>query len=178
MTIQFGVLTVGMPLWVTAHTRAPAATVALLLVLNTVVVALCQVRAARMVRDVPAAGRVVLSAAVALVVACGLYAAASRVVAAAAVAILVPAVLAHSLGEVLSEAGGWELAFELADPRAAGVYQGISQTGFAVGTAVAPAVVTSTAVNHGGPGWVVLAVMFLAAGVGTWGVAVRYRGEG
>jgi MFS family permease len=174
MTIQFGLLTVGVPLWVTAHTRAPAVTVALLLVLNTVVVALFQVRAARLARDVPAAGRVVLAAAVALVVACGLYATASRAAAAVAVGLLILAVLAHSLGEILSEAGGWELAFELADPRAAGIYQGISQTGFAVGTALAPAVVTATAVDHGAPGWAALSAMFLAAGVGTLVLAARH----
>jgi hypothetical protein len=71
-------------------------------------------------------------------------------------------------GEILSEAGGWGLAFDLADPRNAGAYQGLSQTGFAAGTMPAPVVVTTTAVDHGGPGWLVLAALFLAAGSGTF----------
>jgi predicted MFS family arabinose efflux permease len=175
MTIQFIVLTVGLPLWVTGHTRAPAATVSLLLVLNTVFVVLFQIRAARLVRDLHTAGRMVLIAAVALVVACGLYAASSHGPAVVAVALLVLAVLAQSTGEVLSEAGSWELAFELADPRSAGAYQGVSQTGMAVGTMLAPAVVTSTAVDHGLPGWILLAALFLAAGTGTLLIARRVR---
>lgn len=167
LTIQFGLLTVGMPLWVTGHTRAPAATVALLLVINTAFVALFQVRAARLARDIRTAGRVVLVAALALAVACALYATAGFGPAAVATGLLVLGVLAHSTGEILAEAGGWELAFELADPRNAGAFQGVSQTGFAIGTMLAPAVVTTTAIDHSTPGWAGLAAMFLLAGAGT-----------
>ncbi|MFI5895054.1 MFS transporter [Actinoplanes sp. NPDC051513] len=175
LTIQFGVLTVGMPLWVTGHTRAPAATVALMLVINTAFVAMFQVRAARLARDIRTAGRVVLGAAAVLAVACALYALAGHGPAGVAVVLLVAGVLAHSTGEVLAESGGWELAFELADPRFAGAYQGVSQTGPAIGTMLAPAAVTTTAIDHGGPGWAVLAVLFLAAGAGTCVIAARAR---
>ncbi|HEY0530558.1 MAG TPA: MFS transporter [Actinoplanes sp.] len=173
ITIQFGVLTVGLPLWVTGHTRAPAATVALLLVLNTALVALGQVRFTRRITDVRSAGRAVFRAVVLLLTACLLYAAAASGNAAAAACVLVPAVVAHSFGEILSEAGGWQLAFDLADPRDAGAYQGISQTGFALGTALAPATVTATAITHGTPGWIVLGALFLAAGAATAGIASR-----
>jgi hypothetical protein len=88
--MQFGLLTVGMPLWVTRHTHAPAAMVGLVLVVNTVVVALCQVR-------------------------------------------------------------------------------------FAAGTALAPAVVTSTAVDHATVGWSLLGMAFVAAGAGTLLVTRRAR---
>jgi hypothetical protein len=175
ITMQFGLLTVGMPLWVTRHTHAPAAMVGLLLVVNTVVVALCQVRAARLVRDVPAAGRTVLFASLLLLLACLMYAAAAHFAALIAAGVLVLAVLAHSAGEILSEAGGWELAFELADPRNVGAYQGVSQTGFAVGTALAPAVVTSTAIDHASLGWPLLGLIFVAAGAGTLLVANHAR---
>jgi hypothetical protein len=173
ITIQFGVLTVGLPLWVTGHTRAPAATVALLLVLNTALVALCQVRFTRRIADVPSAGRAVFRAVVLLLMACLLYAAAASGNAAVAACVLVPAVVAHSFGEILSEAGGWQLAFDLADPRDAGAYQGISQTGFAIGTALAPATVTATAIAHGTAGWIVLGALFLAAGAATAAIASR-----
>ncbi|HEX5199457.1 MFS transporter [Paractinoplanes rhizophilus] len=173
LTIQFGVLTVGMPLWVTGHTRAPAATVALILVINTAFVALFQIRAARLARDIRTAGRVVLAAAAFLAVACGLYAGAAHGPALAAAVLLVLGVLAHSAGEVLAESGGWELAFELADPRFAGAYQGISQTGPAIGAMLAPAAVTTTAIDHGGPGWLALGALFLAAGAGTCAIAAR-----
>jgi hypothetical protein len=177
ITMQFGLLTVGVPLWVAGRTAAPARTVALLLVLNTVVVTLSQIPAARLAADVRSAARAVLAAGVLLVVACLLYAGAGSGGTAVAVTLLVLGVLAHSGGEVLSEAGGWELAFELADPRFAGAYQGVSQTGFAVGTMLAPAVVTGTAVAHGTPGWLALGALFLAAAAGTWAIVARSAGR-
>jgi hypothetical protein len=173
LTIQFGLLTVGMPLWVTLHTRAPATTVALLLVLNTVLVAVFQVPAARLVTDVRAAGRTVAVSSVFLALTCLLYAAAGPLPALAATGVLVLALLAASAAEVLSEAGAWSLAFDLADPRNPGAYQGVSQTGFAIGTMLAPVVVTSTAIAHGTAGWLALATLFLAAGAGTHRLATR-----
>jgi MFS family permease len=157
ITIQFGVLTVGMPLWVIGHTRAPAATVALLLVLNTALVALCQVRVTRRIADVPSAGRAIFRAVVLLLMACLLYAAAPSGNAPVAACVLASAVVAHSFGEILSEAGGWQLAFDLADPRDAGAYQGI----------------TGTAIAHGTAGWILLGVLFLAAGTATATIVSR-----
>ncbi|GAA4609203.1 hypothetical protein BJY16_007214 [Actinoplanes octamycinicus] len=177
LTIQFGLLTVGMPLWVTLHTRAPATTVALLLVLNTVLVAVFQLPAARLVTDVRAAGRTVAVSSVFLVLTCLLYAAAAPLPALAAIGVLLLAVVAASAAEVLSEAGAWSLAFELADPGNPGAYQGVSQTGFAAGTMLAPVVVTSTAVAHGTPGWLLLGAMFLAAGVTTQRLSRSPRGS-
>ncbi len=173
MTMQFGLMTVGLPLWVTGHTHAPAVTVALLLALNTAVVALTQVRASRGTHDVSIAGRAVFQAATLLAVACGLYAAAAAGPVAVAVGLLVLGALAHTAGEVLSEAGSWGLAFELADPANAGAYQGVSQTGTALGNMLAPLVVTATAIDHGPAGWAVLAALFLAAGAGTLALTRR-----
>ncbi|WP_231954514.1 MFS transporter [Actinoplanes derwentensis] len=167
ITIQFVLLTVGMPLWVAGHTSAPHVTVALLMVLNTLVVTFFQVRATRLVVDVPSAGRAVRNGTVLLLVACLCYAAAGYPGTGAAVGLLVAAVTAHSFGEIVSEAGGWELAFELADPRNTGAYQGVSQAGMAIGRAFAPLVVASTAIGLGLPGWLLLGGLFVAAGAGT-----------
>ncbi|MEJ3742616.1 MFS transporter [Actinomycetes bacterium KLBMP 9797] len=167
MTMQFGMLTVGVPLWVAGRTTAPPVTVAALLALNTVIVSLLQVWAARGARDLPAAGRSVARAGTLLALACGLYAAAAMGTVAVVVALLALATAAHSLAEVLSEGGSWTLAFELADPDNAGAYQGVSQTGAALGSMLAPLVVTATAIDHGRAGWAVLAVLFLAAGLST-----------
>ncbi|MFC4071441.1 MFS transporter [Actinoplanes subglobosus] len=168
VSMQFLLLTVGMPLWVTGHTTAPDVTVALLLLLNTAIVTFFQVRATRLVQDVPSAGRAVFHGTALLVAAClGYGAAGFPGPAGFAVTLLVLAVAAHSLGEIVSEAGGWELAFEWADPASSGAYQGVSQAGVAIGRAVAPVVVTSTAVALGLPGWILLGGVFLAAGAGT-----------
>lgn len=173
VAMHFGLQTVGVPLWV-ATTEAPTAMVAVLLVLNTVVVAALQVRASRGTHDVRHAGVTVRRASWLLAAACVLYALAGYGNLAAACALLVVAALAHSLGEILGEAGGWGMAFELADPQHAGAYQGLSQTGYAVASMVAPALVTATAIEHGTVGWLGLAALFVAAGTAA---AVVARGR-
>lgn len=175
VAMHFGLQTVGVPLWV-ATTEAPTAMVAVLLVLNTVVVAALQVRASRGTHDVRHAGVTVRRASWLLAAACVLYALAGYGNLAAACALLVVAALAHSLGEILGEAGGWGMAFELADPQHAGAYQGLSQTGYAVASMVAPALVTATAIEHGTVGWLALGAMFVLAGTGAAAVA-RGRAE-
>lgn len=176
VSVQFLLLTVGMPLWVTGHTAAPDVTVALLLLLNTGLVSFLQVWSTRLVGDVPSAGRAVFRGTVLLLAACLCYAAAGYPSGAGfAVALLVAAVVAHSLGEIVSETGGWELAFEWADPANSGAYQGVSQAGVAIGRAVAPVVVTSTAIGLGLPGWLLLGSVFLAAGAGTRALSAGRR---
>jgi hypothetical protein len=78
--------------------------------------------------------------------------------------------------EILSEAGNWTLAFELADRADAGAYQGASQTGVALGRMLAPVVVTASAIEHGRAGWAVLSTVVLVAGLSTLGL-VRWPGQ-
>jgi hypothetical protein len=166
VAMQFGMTSVGVPLWIVTHTEAPKVVVSVLLVLNTVIVALFQVRAARGTHDVLVAGRTVRRGSLLLAAGCLLYGAAGSTGAVLAVVLLVLAEVLGSWAEVWCEAGAWGLAFELADPASAGRYQGLSQTGYAVAGMIAPALVTATAVDHGMPGWVFLAGLFVAAGVG------------
>lgn len=173
LAVQFGLQTVGVPLWVAGHTEAPTVVITVLMVVNTIFVAVLQVPASRGTHDVVLAGRAVRRAGAILAVGCGLFAAAAYGDATTAVVLLVLGAVAVAAGEVLSEAGGWGLAFELADPRSAGAYQGVSQTGYAVAAMLAPALVTVTAISHGTAGWAVLAGMFLLAGTGTALVARR-----
>jgi MFS family permease len=171
MAMQFGLQTVGVPLWVVTRTQAPPVTVSALLVLNTVLVACFQVRASRGTDDVGTAGWAVARGGVLLALACGLYSAAATGSVVLAVTLLGLAALAHTAAEMLTEAGSWGLSFELADPRNAGAYQGVSQAGYSLGTMLAPLVVTATAIDRGTPGWVLLGVAFTTAGVLTWWVA-------
>lgn len=59
------------------------------------------------------------------------------------------------------------MAFELADPTRAGAYQGLSQTGYAVALMLSPSVVTTSAIDHGTPGWIALGILFATTGAGT-----------
>ncbi|WP_370618154.1 MFS transporter [Mumia qirimensis] len=170
VAMHFSLQTVGVPLWV-ATTDAPTAMVSALLVLNTAVVASLQVRASRGTHDLRRAGIAVRRGSWLLAAACVGYALAGYGDLVTACCLLLVAAFAHSLGEILGEAGGWGMAFELADPLSAGAYQGLSQTGYAVASMVAPALVTATAIEHGTPGWLALAALFVVAGTGAAAVA-------
>jgi hypothetical protein len=173
LAMQFGLTSVGVPLWIATSTDAPTVVISVMLVVNTVFVALFQVRASRGTHDIRFAGRVVRRGSLLLAAACLLYGAAGSLGAVSAVVVLVAAELLGSGAEVWCEGGGWGLAFELADPQSAGAYQGLSQTGYALAAMMAPLVVTSTAVDHGMPGWIFLAALFMVAGLGVAALSRR-----
>lgn len=163
--VHFGLQTVGLPLWIASHTEVPSVMISVLLVLNTVLVALFQVRFARGATTVPSAARTMTRACVVLAVACGLYAAAAVGNVALAVTVLVVASLVHAAAELWGEAGSWTLSFDLADERTAGAYQGLSTMGYAVATMIAPLLVTTTVISHGPAGWAMLAGLFVLVGL-------------
>lgn len=169
--MQFGVGEVGVPLWIANETAAPEVLVAAVLILNTVTVVLFQVPLSRGTHDLRRAGRVSAIAAWLMAAACLVYASTAGLPAGFAIAVILLAALAHAFAEVLSQAGGWGLSFELADPARAGTYQGVFSMGYSVGALAAPLVVTSTALTLGLAGWAILAAVFLASGLGTWAIA-------
>lgn len=177
--MQFGLFEVGVPIWVVQHTVAPDVLVSPLLLVNTVIVVLLQVRLSRGTDTVAGAARVMRHAGWVMAVACGLWAAAGWVrgddwvPAAIATAVLVLAAVAHSLAEITSSAAGWALSFELAPADRVGAYQGVYGTGYAVAAMVAPTVVTLTAVDLGTVGWGILAVVFLGSALGVGSIAGR-----
>ena len=170
--MQFGVSEVGVPLWIANETAAPEVLVAVVLILNTVIVVLFQVPLSKGTHDLRKAGRVSAMAAWLMAAACFVYASAAGLGVGFAIAVIVVAAMAHAFAEVLSQAGGWGLSFELADPVRAGTYQGVFAMGYSVGALAAPLVVTSTALTLGLGGWAILAAVFLASGLGTWAIAV------
>ncbi|MZD10153.1 MFS transporter, partial [Streptomyces sp. SID5785] len=182
LALQYGLLEVGLPLWIVEHTDAPRWSAALLMILNCVLVALLQVRATRGVTDLARAVRAMRRSGLLLVPACAAFAAAAGLGPAAALAVLVAGAVLQVFAEILSAAGGWTVGYGLADARAQGVYQGVFNSGQAAATMAAPALVTVTAIEHGPVGWTVLAVLFVGAGLAT-GPAVRlarrddWRGE-
>ncbi|SFC93362.1 Major Facilitator Superfamily protein [Nocardioides terrae] len=176
VAMHFGIQTVALPLWITRSTDAPAAMVSVLMVVNTAFVALFQVRASRGTHDLRRAGQTVRRGTLVLSAGCLVLAAAGDVGVGVSVVLLIVAELFISSAEVWCEAGGWGLAFELADPANAGAYQGVSQTGYALGGMAAPVVVTVTAVQHGLAGWALLAGIFVAAGLMVAAQAERAAG--
>jgi hypothetical protein len=181
--IQFGVFEIGVPLWVVAHTIAPDVVVSPLLLVNTVVVVLLQVRMSRGTGTFAGAGRAIWRAGWLMVAACALWASAGWIVGdgwgpvTAVIVVLLAAAVAHTLAEITSSAAGWSLSFDLAPQERMGSYQGVYGTGYAVGAMIAPTVVTMTAIDLGTVGWAILAAMFAAAAAGVVVIARRAERE-
>lgn len=169
--MQFGVYEVGVPLWIIEHTTAPQTLVAVLLILNTALVVLFQVRLSRGTHDVRYAGRVTMIAGWLMAGACLVYGLAAGVPTWVAIMILITGAVLHTFAEVLSQGGAWGLSFELADHVRAGAYQGVFGMGYSLGALSSPLLVNATAITFGMPGWVILAAIFLAAAFGIWMIA-------
>lgn len=175
--MQFGVLEVGLPIWVVSHTSAPHVIVSIALLVNTLGVILLQLPLSKGTEDIRRAGAVTGFAGIAMAAACFVYAGASGVGPYVAAAFLLIGVLLHTLAEILSSAGTWSLSFELADRARPGAYQGVFAMGFSLGGMLAPLVVTVTALDHPAVGWTILAAVFLSSAVAVRSL-VRRRGEG
>ena len=165
LALQFGLLEVGLPLWIAGHTHAPRVMVALTLLLNTVLVVLMQVRASRGVTDVASAARAAARGGLLMAGSCLLLAGAHGVPAWTAVVLLLAGIVIQTLSEVSCSAAGWAMSYDLADPAQPSAYQGVYQSGFALAAMLAPLIVTSTALRFGFVGWCLLAALFAAAGL-------------
>jgi len=162
--LQFGLIEVGLPLWIVGHTHAPRAMVAVTLVVNTILCVVLQVRASRGVTSIPLAARAARRGGLLLAACCLIFAAADGVAAAPAALILLVGIAVQTLAEVLLSAAGWAMSYDLADPAQPGAYQGVFSSSYALAAMAAPFVATSTALRFGFAGWVALGALFIAAG--------------
>jgi predicted MFS family arabinose efflux permease len=173
LSLHFGLIEIGMPLWVSAHTHAPRSLVSLLFIVNTVAVVLFQVRATRGI-DSPAAGaRSMARAGWVLFGACCLFAVADGPGRWEAVAILVAAAGVHVYGEILQSAGSFCLNYDLAPEHAQGQYQGLAGTGMTLSFMLAPAVVAFLPLGLGWPGWLMLGGLFALSGMALIPITAR-----
>ncbi|MGW1226048.1 MFS transporter [Streptomyces sp. NPDC002530] len=157
------ILEVLFPLWVVDHTDAPHALVGPLLMTNTVLVVILQVRATRSAGTLASARRSFRAGGL-MVAACAPVAAlASYGGPAVASLAMVAAVVLLTLGEVRSQAGSWTLGYDLAPPTALGTYQGIYQFGISGSAAIGPALLTALVLEQGLIGWAALAAVLAAA---------------
>jgi hypothetical protein len=165
MAIQYRVLTVAVPLWLTTHTTAPNWTVSGVMVLNTAIVVLFQVRASRNI-DTPKAGGVAFRrAGFAFLGACTAIALMAGAPTWLAITLLLVAVIVHTIGEISQAAGGFELSFALAPPHAVGQYQGLFGMGLGLGVTLGPALLIALCITWGQPGWWVVGGIFALTGL-------------
>ncbi|MGW2649027.1 MFS transporter [Streptomyces sp. NPDC001393] len=163
LALHDSVLFVGLPLWISAHTDAPRQLVSAVLIVNTVITALTQVRWTRLTDSTAKAVRGMVTAGLALAVAAVAVLAAHYVGSAAACALLVLGVLLLTVGENLHSSAAWEVSFNLSPADARSRYLAVFQLGESARDIVGPLLVTS-AMAVGPWGWLGLAAAFALAG--------------
>lgn len=171
--VRNSVLMIAVPLWVVGHTDAPPSTASALLVLNTVMVVLLQVRAARGVDEPGRAVGVNTRGSVALCAGCVLYGVAGPLSPGATVTLLLLATACFTWGEMWTSAAGWSFSYDLADPARLGAYQGIFGMGAGLAEVVGPVLATSVIVALGTPGWVLTGAGFVVVALATGPVVAR-----
>ncbi|MGP3999314.1 MFS transporter [Streptomyces sp. 8N706] len=165
MVLHMSLLSVALPLWATLHTEAPRAIVGPLLVINTVMAVLLQVRVSRGADSLDGAIRAMRWAAVSLAACSLVLATAGELPAVWAAAVLVLGVVLLTSGELFQSAAGWGLSYQLAPAERQGEYLAIFGLGVSAQYLVGPALLTIGVIEHGASGWIALAVLFGAAGL-------------
>ena len=162
--IHFIIQSVGLPLWVVYHTRAPRWWVAVLLVINTLMVISLQVRMSRGSGDVVQAARIFRRSGFLIAGACVLYSFAAGVDPILACTVLVLAIVAHTLGELLGSGASWGIGYGMAREDLQGQYQGAFSLGWGLSGVIGPNLVVAIAIGFGRLGWLILGVGFLIVG--------------
>lgn len=173
-------LTVGLPLWISAQAPSLLWLVSVVTALNTGATLTLQIPVANRVRGVRAAVRAGTGGTALLGAAIAMFALAGAVPGPVAKT-LVLAVLAlvAAAGEVLYAAASWELVYALAPADSIGEYQGVYNSGLDASMLTAPALFAWLAGGHTALWWLVLAAVFLLCalllrtivGAGTAGTA-------
>ncbi|MDQ2755143.1 MAG: MFS transporter [Actinomycetota bacterium] len=178
--IHFFVVELALPLWIAGHTNAPTVLVALTLLVNTVAVAIFQVRLSRGADTVPAAARRMVVGGVWVTAGFAVIAFAGGVPTWLAVVLLLGGAGLHVVGEMVGSAGQWGVQMGLAPQERQGQYQGFAGMSFSLASIIAPPLTAALCIGWGRPGWLVMGALVLLAAVGNvpasqW--AMRTRGR-
>ncbi|WP_115944846.1 MFS transporter [Amycolatopsis thermalba] len=178
LSLCWGLVSTALPLWLVRNTHLPAGLAGVVVIVNSLGVALLQVVASRGCTGARhGAARAAWSGG-ALALACLLFAATGGGGGALAAGLVLLATAAHLAGELWFIAAKWALTLDLTPPGATGRYQGAAATAQAAAQMLSPALMTLLVGTWGRPGWFVLAAVFLAAGLGTipaarWAIRTR-----
>ena len=161
--MHFVVLEIGIPLWISEHTEAPMSMVAVMLGLNTVAVALLQVRLSRGAEDVTTGAHAMLRGGIWIAASFVLLAFTDGIAREVAVPLLLVSAGVHVVGEMISSSGQWGVSMGLAPVERQGQYQGFGGLGFSLSRVAAPTLITVLCIEWGRPGWFVLGGLILGA---------------
>lgn len=178
LALCWAMLSSGLPLWVTLHTHAPRSISAVVVLISSVGIAAFQVRVSRGITAPRAAATGTLLSGCALAASCLLFALTAGGSGVSVIVLMVAAAGLHLTGELLFVASSWGLSVPLMPPDAPGEYQGVFATGEAVALMAAPALMTTLIAGWGQPGWIALAMIFLAPALAAvpvtqWALRIR-----
>ncbi|MET9793073.1 hypothetical protein [Streptomyces canus] len=168
LIMHMELLEVGMPLWVTTHTTAPAWMTSALLFTNVLVAIGFQMRVGRTVTDVGSAARAMRRGGYCLLSASVVFALTGALPSLPCAVALTGAVVLLTLTELLQSAGSWGLSYDLADATRLGEYQGAWSVGTQLIRSCGPILVTLALSSLEETGWLLIGSAYLAAA----GVAV------
>jgi MFS family permease len=178
--MHFVVIELALPLWIAQDTSAPRSLVAVVLLVNTVCVALFQVRLTRRIDLVGPSSRAMARSGFWIAGGFALMAFASGRPAWLAVAFLCAGALVHVVGEMIGSGGQWGVQMGLAPRERQGQYQGFAGVGFSLSHMVAPTLVILLCIEWGRPGWFVMGAVIALASLlmvpaSSWALRSRAR---
>ncbi|KDN19111.1 MFS transporter [Amycolatopsis rifamycinica] len=182
LSLCWAMLSAGLPLWLAGRTHLPLGLGGVVVVLSSVGIAVFQVPFARFARTAGQAARTAVVSGVVLAASCVLLATTAGGSGAGAVAVVGLAAVLHVVGELGYVAANWGLSVRLMREDAKGAYQGATEAATATVQMVGPGVFTLAVGGLGGPGWLLIAVVFLAAvapvpALTRWAVRTRRPAE-
>jgi hypothetical protein len=163
MLLHDTILQIALPLFVLKHTRAPAATLPLLFVLNTVLVILLARWLSRRAATISGAARSERTAGLVLAITCVCLATAAFLPPVGAVIALVVGVALLTVGESLQIAGGWELSHSHAPVATRGTHLAVFSSSVGLQRSIGPAYASLLGI-WGAFTWLPLAGAFVLAG--------------
>jgi MFS family permease len=170
------ILAVALPIWITTRTTAPSWMYSLVLILNTLVVVLLQVRVSKG-SELPEGGaHAMRRSGLLLASCCVLFAAAQGQPILVAALVVLAGAAVHVFGEMLQGAGQWSVSFGLAPDGAQGQYQGLFAMSVQLGTVATPALAVLLLTHYGWLGWLILAAPLALAGLAA-PMVVRWAGR-
>ena len=175
LALHSAVLLAGIPLWIVRNTHLPHGIVPLILAVNTVLVVLFQVAAARGSENLDGAVGAARRAGLVSVLACAALAAGGFTGSFGTGALALAAVLLFTLAELWQSASGFGLGFGLAPEQARGEYLGAFHLHVVIQATLGPALVCFLVIGHDSLGWLALAALFLAGTVAIGPAVTRAR---
>ena len=178
--MHFFVIELAVPLWIAGHTSAPTWLVAGTMLVNTIAVAVFQVRLSRGSDTVPKAARRMAVSGFWVLAGFALIALAAGLPSWAAATLLLAGAAVHCVGEMIGSGGQWGVQMGLAPQERQGQYQGLAGMSFSLASILAPPLVAFLCIDWGRPGWLVMGGLVLLAAVANvpasgWALRTRAR---